>query len=254
MFAIERDVVLVGRRSGVDVLLPHPSVGGVHLRLEREGGRVFVIDAGARGGTRLGGRRLRPGERIALADGDELDIAGVFRARFEARVATGAVAGAPQTTHELARAMIRELLERGESAHLEVRRGPAAGARVPLPPPGKELVIGRGETCDVVIVDDELSREHARLCRGWAQTTIADLGSKNGTRVGHVRVRVGAERVLRPGDAIRLGSTVLVYDDPVERYMTALDPRRSRVRTLVVVGACAVIVAALAALVLVLMS
>jgi hypothetical protein len=36
--------------------------------------------------------------------------------------------------------------------------------------------------------------------------------------------------------------------------MTALDPRRSRVRTLVVVGACAVIVAALAALVLVLMS
>lgn len=254
VFALERDVMLVGRRPGVDVLLPHPAVGGVHLRLEREGDRVFVIDAGTRGGTRLRGARLRPGEKVVLGDGDELEIAGVFRARFQARAASGPLAPALQTTHELARAMIHDLLGRGESAHLEVRDGPAAGGRVSLPPPGKELIIGRGEACDVVIVDDELSREHARLRRGWSQTTIADLGSKNGTRVGRLRVRLGAERVLRPGDAIRLGSTVLIYDDPVERYLTALDPRPNRARKLVVLSAAVLLVGALVTLVLLLMS
>ncbi len=181
-------------------------------------------------------------------------MAGVFRARFQARAPSGVIPTAQQTTHELARAMIHDLLARGESAHLEVRDGPAAGGRVALPPPGKELVIGRGGGCDVVIRDEELSREHARLRRGWLQTTIADLGSKNGTRVGRTRVRLGAERVLRPGDAIRLGATVLLYDDPVERYMTALDPRANRVRKLVVLAAALVLVGALVTLVLVLMS
>src|SRR5262249_38919549 len=229
-------------------------VGGVDLRLEREGERVFVVDAGTRVGTRLRGQRLRPGQRVALDDGDELEVAGAFRARFQARAASGAVPAAHQTTHELARAMIHQLLGRGESAHLEVRTGPGAGGRVTLPPPGKELIIGRGEGCDVVIREDELSREHARLRRGWLQTTIADLGSKNGTRVGLRRVRLGDERVLRPGDAIRLGATVLLYDDPVERYLTALDPRPNRVRKLVVAAGALVLVVAVVALVFLLMS
>src|SRR5262245_43551114 len=87
-FALARDVVLAGRRPGVDVILPHPSVGGVHLRLERDGGRIVAIDAGARSGTRRRGVPLRPGERVPLDDGDELDIAGVFRATFQARASS----------------------------------------------------------------------------------------------------------------------------------------------------------------------
>ena len=254
VFALEREVVLVGRRPGVDVLLPHPAVGGVHLRLERDDTRVIAIDAGAKSGTRRRGQPLRAGERIPLEDGDELEIAGVFRARFQARASSAALPTVHQTTHELARTMVHELLGRGESAHLAVRAGPAAGGRFSLPPPGKDLLIGRGEHCDVVIPDDELSREHARLRRGWAATTIADLGSKNGTRLGRKRIPGGAERTLRPGDAIRLGATTLVYDDPVERYMTALDPRPRRARLLVVVASLAVIVAALVTLLLLLAS
>ena len=135
VFALEREVVLVGRRPGVDVLLPHPAVGGVHLRLERDGTRVIAIDAGAKSGTRRRGQPLRAGERIPLEDGDELEIAGVFRARFQARASSAALPTVHQTTHELARTMVHELLGRGESAHLAVRAGPATGGRFSLPPP-----------------------------------------------------------------------------------------------------------------------
>ena len=47
---------------------------------------------------------------------------------------------------------------------------------------------------------------------------------------GGVRVE---RATVPPGTRVRLGATTLVYDDPVERYMTALDPRPRRARLLV---------------------
>ena len=48
---------------------------------------------------------------------------------------------------------------------------------------GDEVVIGRGEACDVVVPSAALSRRHARLRLGPAPA-VQDLGSRNGTRVG----------------------------------------------------------------------
>ncbi len=73
-----------------------------------------------------------------------------------------------------------------------------------LPPPGpRPLRIGRGDTCDLRIADDCVSRSHAELRADGERWLLRDLGSMNGTWVNDVRV-IGEVRV-RDGDAVRFG-------------------------------------------------
>ena len=56
--------------------------------------------------------------------------------------------------------------------------------------------------------DPRISRRHARVWRGeGGRLSVEDLGSANGTFVNDERI--GAARVLEPGDLVRVGSTVL---------------------------------------------
>lgn len=79
-----------------------------------------------------------------------------------------------------------------------------------LPLVRDKVAIGKSRSNDLVITGDEtISRAHAvleRLASGW---TLRDLGSRNGSFVNGERVHT--ERVLRPGDEVRLGGTRLVF-------------------------------------------
>jgi transcriptional regulator with AAA-type ATPase domain len=72
---------------------------------------------------------------------------------------------------------------------------------------GPERTVGRDESSDVRLTGNDVSRRHAVLRRSSedGRVTIADLGSRNGVRVGG---RIGAEAVLAPGDVVRLGGWV----------------------------------------------
>jgi pSer/pThr/pTyr-binding forkhead associated (FHA) protein len=235
---LDRDQVLVGRRVGVDVPLPHPDIGGVHLRIERQGGGFQIIDGGASSGTRLNGEPLPSGGRRPLEDGAVIVVGDAFSLRFEARAPAGAQPtpeeGEAGTT-EMARAMVRDVLQalgQGGSGKagpsLAVTGGPAAGRPpIELPAPGRELVLGRGETCDVVLIDPDLSREQLRIRRDWGGAALCDLGSKNGTTVDGIRLIAGVDRRLEPGMTIVCGGTTLVYRDPAEAYLAALRCERA---------------------------
>lgn len=63
--------------------------------------------------------------------------------------------------------------------------------------------IGRSRTCDLVIRDDTLSRQHARIWLGAdEQIVLEDLGSKNGTFVNDVRIM---QQPVKPKAILRLG-------------------------------------------------
>ncbi len=65
------------------------------------------------------------------------------------------------------------------------------------------LVIGRDETCEVVVLDRQVSRSHARLTRLEEGVLLEDLGSKNGTfRNGE---RVEEPCFLQDGDFLMIG-------------------------------------------------
>jgi hypothetical protein len=130
----------------------------------------------------------------------------------------GAAPSPPQRTESLARELVRGLLGAGAAPTLQIERGPAGGAIRALPPPEASLVIGRGDEAGWVILDEDLSRAHAEVRRGWDGVSIRDLGSKNGTRVDGARVGP-AGAPLRDGARIELGKVQLVFRDPAERLL-----------------------------------
>jgi two-component system, NtrC family, response regulator AtoC len=67
-----------------------------------------------------------------------------------------------------------------------------------------EVVIGRGDDCDVVVRSATLSRRHALLRLG-PPLTLQDLESRNGTRIGGEVHRGGRAMPLSVGDAFHVG-------------------------------------------------
>ena len=69
-------------------------------------------------------------------------------------------------------------------------------------------VMGRGEEADLVVLDPEISRMHARFKRHEDHYIIEDLRSANGTWINDARVE--SRQLLLPGDRLRLGQTELI--------------------------------------------
>jgi FhaA, N-terminal domain/FHA domain len=82
------------------------------------------------------------------------------------------------------------------------------GRRMVVGPAGATL--GRSRHCDVVLGDPNVSRQHAEIRPRGGSWVLTDLGSTNGSRINGRPVE-GPE-VVRPGDEIELGSTVLRFE------------------------------------------
>lgn len=71
------------------------------------------------------------------------------------------------------------------------------------------ITVGKDATLsDFVLRDPSVSREHARLQRQGDQFVLTDLASSNGTSINKQAVN---QAMLRDGDVIYIGSTVLVF-------------------------------------------
>ncbi len=89
------------------------------------------------------------------------------------------------------------------SHYLLIVGGRHVGRLIPIT---ADVVIGRGDCCDIRLADTEISRQHARLDRTADDTlTIADLGSANGTFLNDVRI--SDPSTLQDGDRLHLGNT-----------------------------------------------
>jgi len=65
------------------------------------------------------------------------------------------------------------------------------------------ILLGRSPECDLVLYDESISRNHARIGREADSWIIADLGSKNGLKVNTFQT---ARQQLRNGDRIDIGT------------------------------------------------
>lgn len=94
------------------------------------------------------------------------------------------------------------------AANLIVKQGPQIGILFPVT--GNRVVLGREETCDIIIQDAEVSRRHSELVWEHNGFLMQDLGSSNGTFVNGVQITSPTR--LKPGDVIGLGQTGLVLE------------------------------------------
>src|SRR5690606_31638683 len=73
------------------------------------------------------------------------------------------------------------------------------------------ITIGRGSKNDIIIDDNDVSRNHCQLVRLADDFEIHDLESTNGTFINGQRVN--GNRLLKSGNLIELGATItLEYD------------------------------------------
>lgn len=79
LIPIGRRPRLVGRDSGVDVVIRDPAVSRHHLLIWQAAGRILVRDVGSALGTRIGNRELSPGDCLAVGADDEILLAGRIR-------------------------------------------------------------------------------------------------------------------------------------------------------------------------------
>ena len=79
-----------------------------------------------------------------------------------------------------------------------------AGRGFPL---AEEVTVGRAAGCHITLDDTYASQIHARVFTRDGQWMVEDLGSTNGTYVN--REKVAGPTILRRGDQLQVGGTVL---------------------------------------------
>ncbi len=195
-----------GRALGSHIYLKDDSVAHCHFRIFRKDGEYTIYDLGTSKGTVVNGRRV---EKTLLAPGDRIRI-GDVELGFELD-APQAHAVPPEAGAEEALAV--------RAADPPVREGTGRPALVIIDGKDKGLTfsldgkerfkIGRAMSSDLKLSDGKISREHCVVESVRDHHIIIDLESSNGTVVNGERVK---KTVLKEGDYIRLGFTMLRYD------------------------------------------
>src|SRR5947209_2542430 len=72
--------------------------------------------------------------------------------------------------------------------------------------PEKQILVGRSSDLDMVLVEDMVSRKHARIAMQSDQIWIEDLGSTNGTFVNGEKIKRAR---LKEGDRVLIGTSIL---------------------------------------------
>jgi phosphoserine phosphatase RsbU/P len=90
---------------------------------------------------------------------------------------------------------------------LSLRIEPPAGAPIERECQSGPVSFGRAPGADVVVRDDSMSRQHARIRAEGDDWVVEDLRAYNGTFVNGERVE--GMRRLEPGDVIKMGATLV---------------------------------------------
>ena len=87
--------------------------------------------------------------------------------------------------------------------------GKFKGGEFPLKP-NREVIIGRSSEFDMVLDEDMVSRQHAKINTFHGRATLIDLKSTNGTQVNGNNI---TEVDLNPGDVISIGRSAMKLVD-----------------------------------------
>jgi ABC transport system ATP-binding/permease protein len=216
-----RDEITIGRKEGNTIRLTERNVSRRHARVVRDEEQVYIEDVAARYGIKKNGVKID--QRAEFAPGDVVTI-GDYQLTLKAKQPNKA----PPKPKESARAPSKPQKKKDEGtqvlpampAKLVVVSSNFAGQEFPLN--RKEMIIGRGEDCDIIIDHRSVSQKHAKVIReAGNKYQIVDLNSKNGVTIGGEQYRAVH---LKRGDVIELGHVKFRFVEPGENYVFTPQP------------------------------
>lgn len=115
--------------------------------------------------------------------------------------------------------MVDTVIQRADKAPVSSHRdaclvhiyptGPWMGTRHTLT--DKPLIVGRGEDCDIRVLDTSVSRRHVRIEKIGDDFYVLDMQSTNGTYVNDKQSLPGDPIPMRDGDYVRVGNCIFRY-------------------------------------------
>ena len=180
---IIRDEITIGRQEGNTIRLTERNVSRRHARIMRQSDQIYVEEIAARYGVYKNGEKIA--ERSEFNEGDVFLI-GDYRLTIQPDkpkvmeeaplngAMDGDLASEPPAIKPLPSSQPRRESEGTEilpamPAKLVIISSNFAGQEFPLE--HREVVIGRGEDCDIIIDHRSVSQNHAKIVRDKAEQT-----------------------------------------------------------------------------------
>jgi len=212
-----KENLIIGRLDTNDIPLLGKTVSRKHAEITRKVNDYLLMDLESGNGTYLNGKKLKPHERQVLHDSDVIRIEE-FEIRFFLESAGESTFPKEERTDSdiIEIKMIKKVLNAIHTENnptLEVATPPFEGQKAVFTDKLKELVIGRDNTCQLILDTPTISRRHVVLQKKWGGVTLTDLGSKNGTLVNGEKVK---EKLLKDGDVLLLGAIKILFKNPQE--------------------------------------
>ena len=188
-----------GRSAQCEYVLRRNNVGDHQFTVSFANGQWGVTDGGSDYRTWYNNRYLEPGETSILQSGDVIGLntdgdADTQEITFRVEEITSVQGdGMAPKKEQTTDAVLRET---------DIRRK-------------RRVLIGRGDDCDIKLVNDRVSRHHCEILYKDGHYELHDLGSTNGTYVDGVRV---TRTVLRNGAVINVPAQVFAFTGGMLHY------------------------------------
>ncbi|HEY0881572.1 MAG TPA: FHA domain-containing protein, partial [Archangium sp.] len=95
---------------------------------------------------------------------------------------------------------------------VKMKSGTKAGEAKTVLLDEETITFGRDQSCQVVLAQQAVSRNHARISRDGTLFFLEDLGSSFGTQVNGQKLPKGEKRLLRNGDVIAIAQFDVTFD------------------------------------------
>lgn len=95
---------------------------------------------------------------------------------------------------------------------VKMKSGSGAGQTKTVLLDDEVITFGRDQSCQVVLAQQAVSRNHARISRDGTLFFLEDLGSSFGTQVNGQKLPKGEKRLLRNGDVIAIAQFDVTFD------------------------------------------
>lgn len=185
----------VGRSKSNDIVINLPSVSRFHAVIARKKQDWVITDTFSKSGIYIEGKKVNKSQ--VLQDGDFINIGGV-NYKFNCAEAIGVSARNEirKTAHNKNNGVAYAVL-------VDVN------TKMPVYIRKKDVLIGRGNQCDIKLLSDTVSSEHARIhltSKGWA---LSDLDSHNGTRLNGRYIN--EPQLIFDDDMIAFSDSVFIF-------------------------------------------